>query len=275
MSHSNTRQTLRQRALRAMITEAFFDWKSAVVVAMTLLLAFFAKDFDFFGWQWQWWYWVIGGGAAWGVLLVSMLADPAFGARVVADMLRRNLDPTRLGNKELRAKINKAMDYRQRIAEAFGGARQNVLPEDLTVLESQIDDWIANMYGLAVRLDAFEREDVIHQDLRSVPLAIKNLTAKMKEEDDDAVREQMQQTLRAKEQQYDSLKKLENMMQKAELQMDSTMTALGTVYSQLLLVGVKDIDSGRARRLRQDIGEQVNQLHDLVSSLDEVYAHRA
>jgi hypothetical protein len=65
------------------------------------------------------------------------------------------------------------------------------------------------------------------------------------------------------------------MMQKVDLQMDSTITALGTVYSQLLLLGTKDVDSGRAQRLRDNIGEQVDQLHDLVNSVDEVYAHRA
>ncbi len=131
------------------------------------------------------------------------------------------------------------------------------------------------MYHLATRLDTFESDTVIHQDLQAVPQAIQNLQAKLKTAGDQAVREQIQQTLAAKQQQLDSLRKLESMMQKASLQMDSTITALGTVYSQLLLIGVKDIDSGRARRLREDISEQVHQLHDLVSSVDEVYAHRA
>jgi hypothetical protein len=57
--------------------------------------------------------------------------------------------------------------------------------------------------------------------------------------------------------------------------MDSTLTAMGTIYSQLLIVGVKDIDSGRAQRLREDISEQVKQLQDVVSSMDEVYRARA
>ena len=65
------------------------------------------------------------------------------------------------------------------------------------------------------------------------------------------------------------------MMQKAELQMDGTLTAMGTIYSQLLLIGVKDVDSGRAQRLREDITEQVKQLQDVVSSMDEVYHARA
>jgi len=84
----------------------------------------------------------------------------------------------------------------------------------------------------------------------------------------------MQQTIESKKAQLANLQQLENMMQKAELQMDSTLTAMGTIYSQLLIVGVKDIDSGRAQRLRVDITEQVKQLHDVVSSMDEVYHAR-
>ena len=148
------------------------------------------------------------------------------------------------------------------------------MPDDLKGLERQIDEWIANMYNLAARLDAYEREDVIRRDLQAVPKAIKTLQDKLKAADNETVREQILQTLQAKQQQLESLKSLQGMMEKAELQMESTITALGTVYSQLLLVGVKDIDSGRARRLREDISEQVNQLHDLVASVDEVYAHR-
>jgi hypothetical protein len=59
-------------------------------------------------------------------------------------------------------------------------------------------------------------------------------------------------------------------MERVNYQLEQT-TALGTVYSQLLLVGAKDIDSGKAQRLRQDIAEQVSSLQDLSLSLDEVY----
>ena len=62
-------------------------------------------------------------------------------------------------------------------------------------------------------------------------------------------------------------------MARARLQMDNALTALGTVYSQMLLIGVKDIDSGRAQRLREDIAEEVKSLHDVVEAMDEVYRY--
>jgi hypothetical protein len=60
-------------------------------------------------------------------------------------------------------------------------------------------------------------------------------------------------------------------MERAELQLDDTLSAMGTIYAQMQLIGAKDIDSGRAQRLRQDIADQVHSLHDIVQTMDEVY----
>jgi hypothetical protein len=39
-----------------------------------------------------------------------------------------------------------------------------------------------------------------------------------------------------------------------------------------MLVGAKDIDSGRAKRLRQEISEEVQELDNILVAMDEVYA---
>jgi hypothetical protein len=38
-----------------------------------------------------------------------------------------------------------------------------------------------------------------------------------------------------------------------------------------MLVDAKDIDSGRARRLRQEIAGEVTELNDILLAMDEVY----
>jgi hypothetical protein len=63
-------------------------------------------------------------------------------------------------------------------------------------------------------------------------------------------------------------------MQRADLQLDSSLAALGTVYSQLLLVGSKEVDSDRAERLSADISNEVTSLQDVVDSINEVYDYR-
>ena len=60
-------------------------------------------------------------------------------------------------------------------------------------------------------------------------------------------------------------------MARADLQLDHSLASLGTVYSQILLIGSKDVDSDRAERLRDDIRDQVLALQDIMESLNEVY----
>jgi hypothetical protein len=50
---------------------------------------------------------------------------------------------------------------------------------------------------------------------------------------------------------------------------------MGTVYAQMQLIGAKDIDSGRAQRLREDIVDEVSSLHDIVEAMDQVYSEGA
>ena len=93
----------------------------------------------------------------------------------------------------------------------------------------------------------------------------------MARERDPAVREQMATTLESKRQFAANLQELDGRMERADLQLDHSLAALGTVYSQLLLVSSKDVDSDRADRLRDDIRGEVTALQDLVESLSEVY----
>jgi hypothetical protein len=55
------------------------------------------------------------------------------------------------------------------------------------------------------------------------------------------------------------------------LRLQHTLTAMGTIYSQLLRVSAKDVDSGRASRLREEVAEEVQGLQDVLDSMDEVY----
>jgi hypothetical protein len=64
-------------------------------------------------------------------------------------------------------------------------------------------------------------------------------------------------------------------MENADLQLDSTISSLGTIYSQLLLVDSKDEEGSRISRLQEEISEQVYQLEDLTEAMDDVYRRSA
>jgi hypothetical protein len=132
-------------------------------------------------------------------------------------------------------------------------------------------DWIANMVALARRIDLYRSDTIIQRDLKTVPEEIRRLETRLNQERDPRVREQLTATLESNRQQRDSLQELSGRMARADLQLDHSLASLGTVYSQMLLIGSKDVDSDRADQLNSDIRDQVLALQDIVESLNEVY----
>ena len=260
---------IHSRATSAIITYALFRWESAATIALTILLAYFNPvKLDW----WQWWYWLIVGGVAEALIVVTSLQDANTGAQVVAEMFREEFTPATVKTQNLRAAVQRALDYRNRIEELIRQSEAGVLRDHLKDSTAGIMDWIAQIFRLAQRLDAFERDDIIKQDAASAPRELRELETRVQRETDDAVREQARHALESKRAQAQNLEKLTNTMEKAELQLDATLTALGTVYSQLMLIRSKDdIEDSRSQRLRGDIAEQISQLNELQGAMDEVY----
>jgi hypothetical protein len=189
----------------------------------------------------------------------------------VARLLRDEYNPKRLRSRNLQTQLNKALEYRGLITNTVRRTGRGVLRDRLARATEPVDDWIEAIYRLANRLDAFEMNQVIKQDLRAVPRAIENFKNRLALEDSPAVQETLRNTIADKERQWEQLSKLQNTMQKAEYQLESTLAALGTVYAQLQTIDVRGAEKGHADRLRQDIDEQVAQLQDLSEAMDEVY----
>jgi len=272
MAENRPSSSLRGRALSAMLLNALLDWRGALALALGIILSIFLPSPLFPGWQAG--YWLIAGVAIWLIVSVAVFVNPNTGARVVAEMLRTKFDVQAIKDPESRKRIEKALEYRSQIEAAIRRAREGLLRDNLAETAVEIDEWLENLYLLAVRLDAFQADRTIQQDLRSVPEAVQSYEQRLKSVADDKLRAQMQEVYDSKRAQWDSLKNLQETIVKARLQMDTTLSALGTVYSQVLLIGVKDIEGGRAQRLREDIAEEIKGLHDVVSAMDEVYQYK-
>ncbi|MBM3130028.1 MAG: hypothetical protein FJ009_15575 [Chloroflexi bacterium] len=266
------KNNLRSRATSAILTHAFFRFESAATIALTILLAYFVpRPFEW----WQWWYWLVIGVVAETLIIVTSLQDANTGAQVVAEMLREEYNPAAIKTPKLRAAVQRALDYRHRIETTISQSEAGVLRDHLKNSTAGVTDWIAQIFRLAQRLDAFERDEIIKQDATSAPRELRELKERVEREDDDAVREQARHALESKKAQAANLDKLTNTMEKAELQLDATLTALGTVYSQLMLIRSKDdIEDSRSQRLRGDIAEQVAKLNELQGAMDEVYSSK-
>ncbi len=268
MTTHSTRNELEKQAGRAIVTQAVYRWESAALIALTLILfVLVPQPLPF----WQRWFWLILGALGEAALIWSSVKDPEFRANAVAAMFRERFNPREIKNAALRQRVEKALEYRDRIDAVINQSREGIMREHLQDVSRGITDWLANVFRLARRLDAYLADDMIHQDLQSLPSAIGNLKRRLQLEDNDAVKRQISQTIAQKQIQLDNLRKLENVMERAQYQLESTITAIGTIYSQVMILDARDVASGRAQRLQQDVADQVQALQDVVTTLDEVY----
>ena len=267
---------LERRARRAIFWHALLRWESAVIIALTLVIfAFLAllalvpgASFSF-----VWALVALGIGLLTeATVFYSSITDEEENAQVVATLLRAQYKPKHLRSRKRKAQLNKALEYQALIIGTVQRTREGVLHDRLARATEPVDDWIDAIYRLAARLDVYDQNQVIKRDLRSVPVSIENFKNRLAEEDDPAVQKTLRNTVADKERQWEYLSHLQNTMERAEYQLESTLAALGTVYAQLQAIDVRGAEKGRAERLRQDIDEQVAQLQDLGEAMDEVYA---
>lgn len=281
---SKTRKNLEERAQRAILQYSFFRPESAVVLAITLLLTalagmagldsveFPAAIETLFSYL-PWYIWLGGGVLGEAGLVYSSLTDPEAHRRVVAAMLQDEFEPERLHNPWLQQQVSEAFDYRSRITAAIQERRESVLKDHLADTASQLDEWLEEVYGLAQRLDRYQAERDLHARNRErAQERLRQLEAQLTKENAPAVRQDIELNIESLRRQLQTIEQLENAMERARLRLENTLTAMGTIYTQTMLVGAKDIDSGRARRLRQEITDEVHELSDVLTAMDEVYA---
>ena len=134
---------------------------------------------------------------------------------------------------------------------------------------------MGNIYQLALRVDAYQADDLLARERNDLPQALQRLNAQRQREQNPDMQRQLDGVIESKGNQWQTLRQLDARMQQAQLQMEQSLTALATVYGQVQLLNAESINSGRAERLRTDIQDQVKRLDDLVASLNEVYDYNA
>ncbi len=265
------RDEMRSRATKAIIADAFFRWESAATIALTMLLAFFLPTLPTpFEW-WQWWMWILAGGIAEAALILAHVTDPQSAEQALARMFRQEYDPREITNRVTRQRFLKALEYRDSIAvlvAAQTGAMKVSLQETL----DDIDAWLSQVYRLAQRMDNFEEDSILDRDRKNVPTELRNLRRRLDVEESPTVRSELEEAIRLKQQQLKNLNAVADNMKRADIQLDNTLAALGTLYAQMQVIDTKDLDSARARRLRDEIQDEVAELQDTIMAMDEVYS---
>ena len=260
----------RERALGAILTNALFRWETVVTLAITAILFFFFPQP--FPW-WQDWFWLVGGLIAEAALVIGAVTDPQAAQAAVSREFESRYDLRQIRNPASRQRLERALEYRRNMLTLVGH-HSGAMKTQLQTTVQDVNDWIAHMYDLALHVDAFESNQLVERDRRSVPQQLEKAKLRLSREDAPAVRADLENQIQQLEQQLSNLEATVNSIKRAEIQLESTLSSLGTIYAQMSLLGTKDVDSSRAQRLRLEIQDEVSSLQDTIEAMDEVQAQR-
>ncbi len=169
----------------------------------------------------------------------------------------------------LQSKVNTARMYQKQINSMAQSAKEPMKKSRLEDLAEQVREWVGSVEAMARQVDDFYRNQVIQNDLQIVPASVRTLTRQLSNEHDPAVREQIERTLAARASQLKALETLQSRVRQSEVQLESTIAAIGTIYSQALAIQSTDqiADYGH---LSKEVDEQAKALRDQLEALEEV-----
>ncbi|MCY3833827.1 MAG: hypothetical protein OXG85_12490 [Chloroflexi bacterium] len=259
----------RQKVFGTLLANALLRWETLVTLMVTAILFLFVGDVSLPFMEWQPWYWLILGGLAETVLVASTLTDPEATEQALAEDFEREYDLRNIRNRISRERLRDAFEYRRNMLKLADAARGAMRTRKRTLI-SDINDWIAHMYNLANRIDFFEGNERAARDLQDVPRKIAEVKRLIKNDKNELTRRDRMRQLEILQQQENTLKAGTHAIKRAEIHLESTLAALGTVYAQMSLLGTKDTGSTRGQRLSIEIKDEIDKLQDTIDAMDEV-----
>jgi hypothetical protein len=265
---SSFRNQMRKDARSAIVQYALFRWENAVVLAGTIVLTgLMPKPFPW----WPIWGWPLLGLFGIGAIFYSSLTNQKKNAELLLRFFQEQFDLKAIQQPELKEEVELALEYQRRIETQVRQKGRGILWDQPGDTANQLNDWIANIYRIAKRLDVYRRDGLLDSQRETVPDEIRSLERRIDQEDNQIFKDQLNELLESKKRQWETLQALDARMKQAEIQLSQTLAAMATVDNQVKLIDAQDVESGRSERLRSDIREQVNRLNDLIGSINEVY----
>jgi hypothetical protein len=265
---SSFRSQITKEARSAIVQYALFRWENAVILAGTIVLTGLMPNP--FPW-WPIWGWPLLGLLGIGGIFYSSLTNEKKNAELILRFFQEQFDLQAIQQPELREEVELALEYQRRIETQVHQKGRGILWDQPGDTANQLNDWIANIYRIAKRLDVYRQDGLLDSQRETVPGEIRSLEGRIDQEDNPTFRDQLKELLESKKKQWETLQALDARMKQAEIQLSQTLAAMATVDNQVKLIDAQDVESGRSERLREDIQEQVNRLNDLIGSINEVY----
>lgn len=265
---SEFRFKLSKQKMSIIMQYALFRWENAVIVAGVILLAWlFPTPFPW----WPGWAWFLLGLVGVSVIFFSSLTNVRANMQLLLNEFQGQFDLEQIKIEELRRSVDTALEYQRRIEASVRNQERGLLWDRPESTANQLSGWIENIYQLALRVDSYRRDTLLKQEQVAVPRDIEALKIRRKHETSAVFQKELDRAIETKQNQLDAMLALDDRMKQAELQLTQSLAALATIDSQVQLIEVQDMDSGKSERIQADIREQVNRLNDLMLSINEVY----
>ena len=270
MTHNDN---ARQKVFGTLLANALLRWETLVTIMVTAILFIFVGDVSLSFMEWQPWYWLVLGGLAEAVLVGTTLIDPDATEQALAEDFEREYDLRHIRNRVSRERLRDAFEYRRNMFKLVDRSKGSMRTR-LRTLVNDVSDWITNMYNLAERVDLFEGNDLMLRDRQQVPRQIERVRARIAQERDRSIQQELKIQLSHLQQQQISHEATFSNIKRAEIQLESTLSALGTVYAQMSLLGTKETDSAKGQRLSVEVRDEIDKLQDTIDAMDEVQRQR-
>jgi chromosome segregation ATPase len=241
MAHSDTRW---QRWLKNL------SWFLATVIVLAVLMRVFRSPLILAA--------IWGVGLVWGAVLTYQISQLLFSSPEIV-----------VSEARLQDYLAQTQAYKRKIDQTITATESAARRVPLDSLAGRIEQWTAAIERLVQRLNSLRQDEIIRQDLQAVPKAIADLEKRLAQESDPTLHDQLQRTLTNRRKQAAALAELQTVMRQAEFQIESTLSMLGTIYSQLL-TGQSTSDIATYSRLSTDVDEEVRRLEDQLEALREV-----
>jgi len=268
MSNQKPKTELQNQLLRSLINTAFFSWQSALIIAVCII--FFAFNVSLLGLPAA--SWLVFGVIGVGAYVAATISDPTVQQSALSGLLTERFNPQDIQNFGARQRLQKALEYYNAM-QALAATRSAASQAEFKATLDEVDDWIEHLHELGKRIDLFDSNEIINRDRMSARREVQQIEKRIKAEPNQTVKDELHKSLELKRRQLENLQTLETNIKRADIQMENTLSALGTVYTQLQLISSKDIDKSSTKRLQNEVHDQVLSLQDTIAAIDEVQAH--
>jgi ribosomal protein L17 len=252
----------------ALIQQALLRWENAVLIAAAILLtAFIPQPFEF----WPVWGW--GTMAAVGVtaITISSLGESEVRSAAIEDVLFQEYNPEVIKTPALRTTFMQSLKYRRTIEQMIAQSRDGVVKTRLTDLGDKVKQWISYIYDLARMLDNYQRDPMLSKDPAAIQAEMTRIQSGMARQTNQNLIDESKNLVASKLKYLQTAEALRNKMQAAAMQLEQSMDAMATIYTQIKLLETRDLEGINTQAIDHDIDEQVSRMGDLIDGLQKAY----